>query len=297
VKAGECRSELVVRARRGELSPGEVAALDAHLELCASCRGTRRLAADFDQVAVLQTEDGERIARLTEVARRWALARQGAPVRAIGRTRSRVALALVAACTLLVAAGASGAYAVYRARRIAGVGVTTPPDTARQKPLAPAAQKATPVVSPVAVSALEAEPVREAPRVAPRASASELFERANRARRAGDTQQAMALFRELTQRHAGAGEARLAEVRLGNLLLEGGQSRAALAEFERHLARGGSLAPEAAYGRARALGALGDQPAERKAWSALVRDYPGSPYVGFAERRLKALSGSASGTE
>lgn len=292
MKTLECRSELVVRARRGELSPAEVAALDAHLELCASCRGTRRLGADFDQVAVLQTEDGARIARLSEVAREWALSEQGAPAR-VGRARSRVALALVAACTLLVAAGASGAYAVYQARRVAEVGVTHP-TAAPQKP-APVAVAPRVAVAPVAVEA--PTPARQATRPVSRESASELLERANRARRAGEAQQAIGLFRELTQRHAGSGEARLAEVRLGNLLLERGQARSALTEFDRHLARGGSLAPEALYGRARALGALGDSSGERKAWAALVRDYPGSPYVGFAERRLKAISGVASGTE
>lgn len=295
MKTLECRSELVVRARRGELSPAEVAALDAHLDLCASCRGTRRLGADFDQLAVLETDDGARIASLSEVARRWALSQQGAPARDAGRARSRVALALAAACTLLVAAGASGAYAVYQARRLAEVGVA-PPTVAPPRKSAPVAV-APKVVAPAPVAVEVKAPPREAPRIAIRESASELLERANRARRAGETPQAIALFRELTQRHAGSAEARLAEVRLGNLLLERGQSRAALAEFERHLARGGSLAPEALYGRARALGALGDPAAERKAWAALVRDYPGSPYVGFAERRLKALSGSAVGTE
>jgi hypothetical protein len=295
MKALECRSELVVRARRGELSPAEVAALDAHLELCVSCRGTRRLGADFDQVAVLQTEDGARIARLSEVARDWAVSQQRAPGRVVGRARSRVALALAAACTLLVAVGASGAYAVYKARRVAEVGVVPPLAAPRNAPAPVAAPKVAAAPSPPVAEAPIVVP--DAPRVVVRDSASELLERANRARRAGETQQAIGLFRELTQRHTGTGEARLAEVRLGNLLLERGQARAAIAEFDRHLARGGSLAPEAVYGRARALGALGDAAAERKAWASLVRDYPGSPYVGFAERRLKAISGTASGTE
>jgi TolA-binding protein len=296
MKTLECPSELVVRARRGELSSAEVAALDAHLELCASCRGTRRLGADFDQLAVLQTEDGARIARLSEVAREWALSQQGAPVRVAQRARSRFALALVAACTLLVAAGASGAYAVYKARRVSEVGVVPHAAVAPQE-RAPVAVAPKVAVAPPPVAVPAAEPAREAPRAVPRESASELLERANRARRAGDAQQAIGLFRELTQRHGGSAEARLAEVRLGNLLLERGQSRAAIVEFDRHLARGGSLAPEALYGRARALGALGDESAERKAWADLVRDYPGSPYVGFAERRLKAISGSAAGTQ
>jgi hypothetical protein len=198
VKTLECRSELAVRARRGELSPAEVAALDAHLELCASCRGTRRLGADFDQLAVLETEDGARIASLSEVARKWALSQQGTPARGAGRARSRVALALAAACTLLVAAGASGAYAVYQARRLAEVGVA-PPTVAPPQPSVPVAV-APKVVAPAPVAEEVKAPPREAPRIAARESASELLERANRARRAGQTPQAIALFRELTQR-------------------------------------------------------------------------------------------------
>jgi tetratricopeptide (TPR) repeat protein len=293
MRALECRSELVVRARRGELSPAEAAALDAHLELCASCRGTRNLGADFDRVAVLQTEDGARIARLSDIAREWALSQQGPPVQAAGRARSSVALALAAACTLLVAAGASGAYAVYQAGRAAEL--TVAPPTPQPKAAVAVTPKVVVAPAPVAVEA--PAPVREAARAAVRETASELLERANRARRAGETEDAISLFRELTQRHSGSAEARLAEVRLGNLLLERGQARAALAEFERHVARGGSLAPEALYGRARALAALGDQVAEHDAWAALVRDYPGSPYVGFAERRRKALAGTAAGNE
>jgi TolA-binding protein len=118
-----------------------------------------------------------------------------------------------------------------------------------------------------------------------------LLEQANGARREGAFDTAINLFRELTQRYPSSSEARLAEVRLGGLLLERGQPRAAIAQLDRHLARGGSLAPEALYGKARAYAALGDSAGERSALRALLRDYPGSPYVGHADRRLKSLSG------
>jgi TolA-binding protein len=135
------------------------------------------------------------------------------------------------------------------------------------------------------------------PRAAAPASAAELLEQANRARRGGSSATALSLFRELTQRYPSSAEARLAEVRLGSMLLEKGQARAALTEFDRHLSRGGGLAPEALYGKARAFSALGDTAGERAAWTALLRDYPGSPYVGSAERRLEALDGRSSKTK
>lgn len=291
----ECRSELTIRERRGELSVAEQAALEAHLVHCVSCRLTRRLGADFEECGVLETADGARVARLSSLAVEWAASERGVPVRGRVRTRSRLALLLVAACTLLVAVGASATYAVIKAQGAApapvALSVQAPPDAMKSRapalvvertPVAPAAEPQ--VTPPASVPA------------APLPSAGELLEQANRARRSGSNASAVALFRELGRRFPSSAEARLGEVRLGGLLLEQGQPRAALGEFDRHLARGGGLAPEALYGKARAYAALGDAGGERAAWASLVRDYPGSPYVGQAERRLGALSGSATPT-
>jgi len=291
----ECRSELTIRERRGELSVAEQAALEAHLVHCASCRLTRRLGADFEECGVLEAADGARVARLSSLAGEWAASERGMPVRGRVRTRSRLALLLVAACTLLVAVGASATYAVIRAQQdapapVAVLAKTTPDAKAKRTPALAVERTAPAPVTPTV------EPRVTPPASPPAAalpSAAELLEQANRARRGGSTASAVALFRELGRRFPGSAEARLAEVRLGGLLLERGQPRAALAEFDRHLSRGGSLAPEALYGKARAYSALGDAAGERAAWASLVRDYPGSPYVGQAERRLGALSGSA----
>jgi len=290
----ECRSELAIRERRGELSVAEQAALEAHLVQCASCRLTRRLGADFEECGVLETADGARVARLSSLAVEWAASERGVPLRGRVRTRSRLALLLVAACTLLVAVGASATYAVIKAQGAAPAPVAPPMQAApvAVKSRAPALAVERTAPAPVAAPA---EPKVVSPPVS-LPSAGELLEQANRARRSGSNASAVALFRELGRRFPGSAEARLGEVRLGGLLLERGQPRAALAEFDRHLARGGSLAPEALYGKARAYAALGDVAGERAAWASLVRDYPGSPYVGQAERRLGALSGSASTT-
>ncbi len=292
----ECRSELVVRERRGDLSTAEQSALSAHLQMCASCRLTQRLGADFEQAAVLDPADGQRIAGLSEVARNWALGAQAAPERLRSRSRSRWSLGLVAACGLLVAFGASAALGVFEAPRPPAPSNTTP------APQAHPASKPAPVRAVVAKSeeapaaAPVEKPVQAVARVDHDETAAELLERGSRARRDGNATQAIAVFRTLEQRFPSSAEARIAEVRLGGLLLTRGQARAALAEFDRHLAHGGGLAPEALYGKARALGALGD-PSEREVLSALVRDYPASPYVGFAERRLRALGGEPSKTE
>jgi len=287
----DCRSELVVRQRRGELSPAEQAALEAHLQMCASCRLTQRLGEDFEQASVLDPADGERIAQLSEVARQWALG--VAPVRARSRARSRWPLALIAASLLFVAFGASAALGMFHERIPVTESVATP--AARPAPAheVARARSVEPKGDQAPAPPQTEKPVHAAARVEVTESAAELLERGSQARREGNVTQAIAVFQKLEQRYPASTEARIAEVRLGGLLLARGQARAALAEFDRHLSRGGGLAPEALYGKARALGALGD-PNEREVLSSLVRDYPGSPYVGFAERRLGALDGEPS---
>ena len=64
-----CRGDLLGQSRRGALTDAGRLALDAHLAACASCRLSRDVLADFDQVDVVDIRDGARIRALVDMAR------------------------------------------------------------------------------------------------------------------------------------------------------------------------------------------------------------------------------------
>ena len=72
-----------------------------------------------------------------------------------------------------------------------------------------------------------------------------------------------------------------------------GQPGRALGLFDRYLARSkrGTLAQEAAYGRARALRKLGRRQAEIESLERFLRTYPGAVQAGLARQRLAELDG------
>jgi hypothetical protein len=89
--ADDCRSELLVGARRGRLSDAGRIALDAHLATCASCRMSRELGADFDGADAVDLHDGARIHALADRARA-AVVSAGSAVnvgKAVGRRVGR----------------------------------------------------------------------------------------------------------------------------------------------------------------------------------------------------------------
>jgi tetratricopeptide (TPR) repeat protein len=118
--------------------------------------------------------------------------------------------------------------------------------------------------------------------------ASALFKQANDARRRGQTEAAIAAYRELQRRAPGAREAQLSHLSLGNLLLAVGQADAALAQFDTALrsAAASGVKAEALYGRGLALGRLGRATEERANWTRLLADFGSSPYAAHARRRL-----------
>jgi len=118
-------------------------------------------------------------------------------------------------------------------------------------------------------------------------SSSELFARANQARRKGDIEQAISLYERLGQAYPNSVEAEDAKVLRGNLLLSQRSPHAALRQFEDY--HSGALSLEALWGRAQALRKLGS-PDEQAILSELVRNYPGSPYAEAAEKRLRELA-------
>jgi TolA-binding protein len=117
-------------------------------------------------------------------------------------------------------------------------------------------------------------------------SASELFARANQARRTGDVEDAISLYERLGRAYPGSIEAEDAKIFRGNLLLSQRSPRAALRQFEDY--HSGELSLEALWGRAQALRKL-ESPEERAILLELVRLYPGSPYAQAAEKRLREL--------
>jgi TolA-binding protein len=285
----ECRSELVVRERAGELSNVERTALDAHLATCAPCRLTQRLGRDFETDARLEAGDGERIAALSKIARAWAAdARERVSAVHEKPARRRAPIWVFAAAAAFVALGASAAIrafsAVATSPQVTEPAQVQPPAPKREAPAArPEPSPQAPAMSPTT----PATPRAAAPEETPRA----LFQRANEARRLGEGTRAASLYRKLIARFPGSPEAALSQVRLGGMLLEQGDGRTALAHFDRYLAEqpGGALSPEALYGRGRALASLGRSAEESRAWTRLLADFPKSPYAGHARRRLETL--------
>ncbi|HEY4186580.1 MAG TPA: tetratricopeptide repeat protein [Polyangia bacterium] len=282
----DCRSELPSRARRATLSPADTLAFEAHRAGCESCRDDHAILSAFADPETVDIEDGSRLQRLAATARQWTVARHGA-----GRGRRAASRPLrtlsVAAALILFASSASAAVWWWRRPAPSQTG-QNPQSLASGRPVAPRSAPAE-IAAPPPPRA-EVSPVDRPPSRRP-ASAALLLQQAGNARRAGDATRATGLYRRLQHDFPGTSEAVLAAVPLATLLREGGFPGAALVEFDRYLtaAHGGGLIPEALYGRARALAALGDRPEEQRTWQRLLDDFPNSSYVPFGRRRLAEL--------
>jgi hypothetical protein len=260
------------------------------------------VAGAFDALDVADLHDGARIRALSEIARR---ARRGRA--APSRPRMR---AVAAAAAIVISCGSASAAvwwwrspsragtasaapsAVLQVAMPARAPVTTTPSTELQTLLAPAPAPALAPALAIAPRPRLGHPAGPAPARGDAAvSAASLLRQATDARRSGARDRAVELYRRLERDFRGSPEAVLAAVPLGRLLLETGYPRAALAALDGYLgaARGGTLIPEALYGRARALAELGDRAEERKTWQRLCADFPGSVYAPLGRRRLVEL--------
>ena len=114
---------------------------------------------------------------------------------------------------------------------------------------------------------------------APGMTATQWLERARTKRGAGDIDGAIAAYEGLVDDHPSASSSKTAMVTLGQLYLDRNKAKPALAWFDRYLAKGGPLAEDAAYGRIRALRALGRGGDEKKATEAFLAKYPSSSYA------------------
>jgi TolA-binding protein len=123
-----------------------------------------------------------------------------------------------------------------------------------------------------------------------RGDAAGLFAEANRARRDGNADRAVGLYRALQSRYPNSSESELSRALLAQLLLERGNPEAALADFDRYLAEDTPvLNAEALVGRARALEQLGKSTQAAAAWRQVQSRFPGSVHARLAATRLAAL--------
>ncbi len=295
-----CRGDLIARERRGLLSPAEKASVEGHLESCAECRSTRELGADFDAIGALRTGDEARVARIA-----LAVANQGRRGSVVRRSAMRHSVAFWLAACALLAAGAAGAWGLWKrpalprlspviapgvlAAKKVPAPVEDPPRTS-SKQLAPAREAPASVATQAEASTASVPAAPVAASQAELATAAQLFALANDAGREGHAARAVSFYLKLEQQFPGSREAQPARVSLGRLLLEQGSAAAALTQFDRYLAASGSsLSAEALYGRARALRALRRPREERAAWQRLLAEQPGSVYAATAKTRLGGL--------
>ncbi len=148
--------------------------------------------------------------------------------------------------------------------------------------------------SPGSASPAPRQPARAKPQPPQPSPAALLLRRARSARAAGRYEQAARLYAAILARHPGTQEALVARISLGHLEL--GPLRRphrALEHFRGYLRRRpqGSLAPEALFGLARALRALGRRKAEIETLRRLVAKYPETPQARAAAARLASLRG------
>ncbi|HEY3255586.1 MAG TPA: tetratricopeptide repeat protein [Polyangiaceae bacterium] len=141
---------------------------------------------------------------------------------------------------------------------------------------------------PAARSSAEASATRIAPAAVTPAAA--LFADANRARRDGNVDRAVGLYRALQNRYPSSSESELSRALLAQLLLDRGNPEAALAGFDRYLSADAPvLGAEALVGRARALEQLGKPTQAADAWRQVQSRFPGSVHARLAATRLAAL--------
>jgi hypothetical protein len=117
-----------------------------------------------------------------------------------------------------------------------------------------------------------------------------LLEQALALRARGRFRRAAEVYRQIHEASPASAAGGTALVSLGELSLSSlNDPRAALAAFDSYLARGGALSQEAAFGRIRALRALGRTADERSAIERFLAQYPKVPQSRVLRERLNTL--------
>lgn len=275
--------DLSARERRGELSRAEQQRLETLLNGSVEARLWHQAGKQLDADGAIAAGDHDAAER---VMRRTLLSLQKPKAR-----HQRPWLPLLTAATFfVVSAAAAGTLGARYYRAIARHEAVVEPARRHDPPRIRVAQTRSPepvVTAPVpsavpSVSARTPKPRPEAPE-----SAAVLLRAAGLARREGDALKAIALLDSLQARFPGSREARASDMTLGTLHLQRGAPGQALEHFRRYLraAPGGALAPEALWGEARALKALGREAEAERSLDILVERFPSSPYA--AARRAR----------
>jgi TolA-binding protein len=262
--------------QKAQLTDDERARLDAHLKLCRACAIELQLAKDLRTEPMATTDDEDLVTRSIE----RALAER-AP-----RRRKLLPYLLIAAAAMLT----FFAWAKLR----------TPdePEIPPYVPNAPIATTSVPVDAPSPPPASSSATPRPAPSVeAPRPtpakpSAAQLFADANEARRTGDVDRSVLLYRQLQLNHPSSPETTTSRIAFGRLLLDKlGDAPGARAQFNEYLtaAPSGTLAEEARVGLALSAAKLGDAGRERAAWLELLAKHPESVHAERARKRIAEL--------
>jgi TolA-binding protein len=315
-------SDLLSEVRRRTLSRDEEARLEGLVARSPEVRVLHYAGWSFDRDSSARDGDDVLVARLAaRAAERAANPVAAAPL----RRRKRPLVLLLAASLALASTAGAGAGVVYymKSERTAEV---PPPVSAPQSRAKSLGARAAPRLSPTAPAPAHEPPTSDGPTVVPLSaaapapkspatsaptpapaspaaaskpgpatstsdalSASSLFAQANRQRLSGDTRGAIVLYEMLTERHPGTPEASLAELSLGNLLLQTGDASGALTHFRR-AGSTGALGSEALWGEANALKTLGRSGEERQTLERLLARYPDGAYAKAARKRLGPLA-------
>ncbi len=291
--------ELLDKHAQGALTEGEWARLEGHVSTCAVCRFELRARADFALMAVgpvdLAPPDAAAPPELDLLPAPLAPRRSRRRAWVLGLAAALVGGMSFAALSLELGNP-------WRARPVGTPGAAphgTPARAASSHEAAlpsvgeaPASVEATTQVAATRPADGERDRARGSPSRAPRATenAAELFRAANAARRVGDTERAVGLYRELQARYPRSEESRVSYATLGSLLLDRGEARSALDGFNQYLSRGdAALGEEALVGRALASQRLGARDGEAAAWQEILRRFPGSVHARLARTRLLEL--------
>ena len=157
-------------------------------------------------------------------------------------------------------------------------------------PSVPAAPAVAAFPAPPAADGSASQTPHADPAVAQPDPAASLFADANRARRDGNADRAVALYHSLQTRFPSSSESELSRALLAQLLLDRGSPEQALAGFDRYLSGAAPvLGAEAWVGRARALEQLGRSAQAVAAWQQVQNRFPGSVHAQLAATRLAAL--------